>query len=142
MKLINLYYKSADICYKSPLCSSATLFLIALTLLTIISPFILIYNLNTNIFEGIIQVYEQPRVQFTYKYLFLGENINAEGEDSLISSSSFLLFNQYTEEFQESISLKVRMKTISIETYFNYSFLSTPDLPTTMTAMPTKFLLN
>ncbi|XP_055837340.1 uncharacterized protein LOC129905799 [Episyrphus balteatus] len=98
MKFIPLHTKNTEIMYKNSLCSSAAFFVFVLIILSVMIPVLLVSILSP--YSGISEsrvLYEQPKVMFTFQYLFLGE-LSGEGA---VACSTFAYFNSRTKEWQQ-----------------------------------------
>lgn len=72
MKLITFHHRNVHVSYKNTVCSFASLFYIAITLLTIIIPIYLVLLLSPRVQLENSMIWEQPSVQFKYQYNFMG----------------------------------------------------------------------
>lgn len=137
MKLLNLYNRKVSISYKHSFCSFAALFVIVLTVFTIVMPFYVIFSINHDLWSSHNKiVYEQPTIHFQYKYILLTEhsststtsypiteefpeetktdvlgapvNIQNMKPTKLMAWSSYDYFNQLMDNWQKSVSIKVK----------------------------------
>ncbi|XP_055921730.1 uncharacterized protein LOC129952862 [Eupeodes corollae] len=100
MKFIPLHTKNTEIMYKNSICSSAALIVFVLVILSVMIPVLLVSILSP--YSGISEsrvLYEQPKVMYTFQYLFLGE-LGGE-ENPLVACSTFAYFNSRTNEWQK-----------------------------------------
>jgi len=119
MGLLNLHNKNINIEYKNSLCSLTTLIICILTICVIVFPCLLIYYINYDLWINNINIYEQPKVNFKYQYIYIAEtiNINNNYDDNvniqqinnseLITCSSYDYYNQMTNKYQKCTSIKV-----------------------------------
>ncbi|XP_058818315.1 transmembrane protein 231 [Topomyia yanbarensis] len=130
MKLFNLHRKSVYVLYQNQLCSFSTLVIAIVVLLTLILPCYVIWCINPGgLWDNYRLVYEQPKVDFTYRYLFLAEIKRPEGNgNEIITCSSFEGYNGQTGEREECNSIKVvtddgnmdgRLDRLSVSVSFN-----------------------
>lgn len=116
MKLLTLYNRRVSIAYKHSICSFAAIFVGITTIFTIVIPFYITFAINYDLWYQPKIFYEQPNVKFPYKYILLAEHntINVNDTNStlidtekLIAWSSFDWFNQITDNWHTSLSIKV-----------------------------------
>ncbi|XP_017082513.1 transmembrane protein 231 [Drosophila eugracilis] len=105
MRFIPLHTTNTAIVYKNSLCSFASLLVLAFIALSVMLPVLLVSMLSP--YSGISEsrvLYEQPMVQFTYEYIFVGttEAGEYEEEESLIACSTFSNFNAQMERYTNS----------------------------------------
>lgn len=108
MKLFTVHRNTLNINYKHQLCSIAFLFVILVTILTIVLPFVVIHSTNRETWKQSLMIYEQPNVKFIYQYIFTA--ILQDDDDdkkNMITCSSFPFYNELTQEFQECSDIKV-----------------------------------
>lgn len=139
MKLLNLYNRKVSISYKHSFCSFAFLFVTILTVFTIVMPLYIVFSINHDLWFSQYQnkiVYEQPSINFQYKYILLAEHtpiitdtVSNIAEDEyieettsgniisstnnnrptkLVAWSSYEYFNQLMENWHKSVSIKVK----------------------------------
>uniref|UniRef100_A0A336M9W9 Transmembrane protein 231 n=1 Tax=Culicoides sonorensis TaxID=179676 RepID=A0A336M9W9_CULSO len=107
MKLFTVHKNPLHISYKHQLCSIATLFVILVAILVIVLPFVLIYTLYRDIWKQDLLIFEQPKVQFSYKYIFSAVLRNeATDNQKLVTCSSFSKYNELTENHQNCNGIK------------------------------------
>ncbi|EDW03832.1 uncharacterized protein LOC6562947 [Drosophila grimshawi] len=90
MKFIPLHTTNTAIIYKNSLCSLASLLVLIFIALSVMLPILLVSLLSP--YSGISEsrvLFEQPKVQFSYQYIFVGHTEDA----TLIACSSFGNFN-------------------------------------------------
>ncbi|XP_058447887.1 transmembrane protein 231 [Malaya genurostris] len=109
MKLLNLHRKSVYVLYRNRLCSFSTLAIAIVVLLTVILPCYVICFINPGaLWDSYRLIYEQPKVDFTYRYLFLAEVKHPDGEgNEIITCSSFEAYNRLTDDREECSTIKV-----------------------------------
>lgn len=78
MKLFVFHRKSVYTNYKQSICSLAALFVLIATIFTIIMPFFITFSLYHDTWPHQKVIFEQPNVQFQYKYIFLAEHTNIQ----------------------------------------------------------------
>ncbi|KAH8366503.1 hypothetical protein KR084_012443 [Drosophila pseudotakahashii] len=105
MRFIPLHTTNTSIVYKNSLCSFASLLVLAFIALSVMLPVLLVSFLSP--YSGISEsrvLYEQPNVEFTYQYIFVGttEPGELEEEESLVACSSFSNFNAQMESYTNS----------------------------------------
>lgn len=130
MKLLTLYNKKVFISYKHSVCSFATFFTFIVTVFTVVVPFYVVLYVNGDLWMQPKFTNEYPKVTFQYRFLMINEHnmlANFGGTDpansmQLVMASSFGGFNQMTEKFQQSTSIKVRQYFISIKKNVNFFF--------------------
>lgn len=93
MKLISLHRKSAFIDYQNHLFSVASLITFAALLISVVLPLVWIFKINNDSFlqNREFVLYQQPMVQFQYKYIILIEHQMTE---KITLCSSFPYLNQ------------------------------------------------
>ncbi|KAH8298102.1 hypothetical protein KR018_006829 [Drosophila ironensis] len=107
MKFIPLHTTNTAIVYKNSLCSFASLLVLAFVALSVMIPVLLVSLLSP--YSGISEsrvLYEQPVVEFSYQYIFVGTTEpREEGEpESLVACSTFRQFNARMSDFSGSCS--------------------------------------
>lgn len=108
--LFNLHRKSVRIDYRNQLCSFATFATGCVVLLSLVIPYYVVQFINPgDVWDRYRLAYEQPRVHFDYRYLFLAEVDLAEAKNEIITCSSFEPYNELTEQRQECGVIKVSM---------------------------------
>ncbi|XP_017132611.1 transmembrane protein 231 [Drosophila elegans] len=105
MRFIPLHTTNTAIVYKNSLCSFASLLVLAFVALSVMLPVLLVSLLSP--YSGISEsriLYEQPNVEFTYEYIFVGttEPGEYEEEESLVACSSFGNFNAQMDSYTNS----------------------------------------
>lgn len=114
MKLLTLYNKNVSISYKHSVCSFAALFAAVSLIFVCTVPYYLVCYVNSDLWWQPHMVWEQPRVQFQYRYILMGEHRAVGGVDGpglngrpLVVISSFDRLNAATEKWQTSATVKV-----------------------------------
>ncbi|XP_001962533.3 transmembrane protein 231 [Drosophila ananassae] len=107
MKFIPLHTTNTAIVYKNSLCSFASLLVLAFIALSVMIPVLLVSLLSP--YSGISEsrvLYEQPIIEFDYKYLFVATTEpKEEGEpESMVACSTFRYFNSKLGDFTNSCS--------------------------------------
>lgn len=102
MKFIPLHTTNTAIVYKNSLCSLASLLVMIFIALSVMLPVLLVSLLSP--YSGISEsrvLYEQPRVQFNYQYIFVASTELAQDTEdaSFVACSSFHNFNARTRNF-------------------------------------------
>ncbi|XP_001850196.2 transmembrane protein 231 [Culex quinquefasciatus] len=106
--LFNLHRKAVRIDYRNQLCSLATFATGCVVLLSLIIPYYVVQFINPgDVWDRYRLAYEQPRVHFDYRYLFLTEVALPEAQSEIITCSSFEPYNELTEQRQECGVIKV-----------------------------------
>ncbi|XP_016964709.1 uncharacterized protein LOC108034337 [Drosophila biarmipes] len=105
MRIIPLHTTNTAIVYKNSVCSFASLLVLVLIVLSVMVPVLLVSLLSP--YSGISEsrvLYEQPNLEFTNQYIFVGttEAEEFEDEESLVACSSFSNFNDQMETFTNS----------------------------------------
>lgn len=97
MSLITLHRKYSSTEYQNRVCSFAALVTLSVVVVSLILPFVWIYKVNGNKFSsGNVVSYEQPLVNFQYKYIVTAEN-SLDSEEKIVLCSSFDFLNQFNE---------------------------------------------
>lgn len=78
MKLFIVHRKNVYTNYKQSLCSFAAVFVIIVTVFSVIVPFYITFSLYHDTWPQQKIIYEQPDIQFKYNYIFLAEHINIQ----------------------------------------------------------------
>ncbi|XP_058056383.1 transmembrane protein 231 [Anopheles bellator] len=100
MKLFSFYNKSVFVQYRNQLCSTTTVAVCLLSLAAFVIPASVLFSVQRGkLWDQHHLVYEQPKVKFSYKYLFLAElEGGGDRESSIVTCSSFESYNSATEE--------------------------------------------
>ncbi|XP_062547074.1 transmembrane protein 231 [Armigeres subalbatus] len=109
MQLFSLHRKSIYVLYQNHLCSFSTLAIALVVLLSLVLPYCVISFINPGtLWDRYRLVHEQPKVRFSYQYLFLAEMVDGPGEvnHQPITCSSFESYNILTERYQECNAVK------------------------------------
>ncbi|KAH8246481.1 hypothetical protein KR038_001997 [Drosophila bunnanda] len=105
MRFIPLHTTNTAIVYKNSLCSFASLIVLAFIALSVMIPVLLVSLLSP--YSGISEsrvLYEQPNVEFTYQYIFVGTT-EEDGEQELaVACSSFSELNALMGGYTNSCS--------------------------------------
>lgn len=85
MKLITFHDRPVSVSYKNALCSMASLFYIAITIVAVLIPFYLVILLIPRVWLESVLIWEQPSVQFKYQYNLVATRTDGQ----LVACSSF-----------------------------------------------------
>lgn len=109
MAAIEIFSSSIDYKYKSKICSLSFLIVLLLIILSLITPFFIIYNTGGFLLKNRVLM-EKPDVFFNYKYLLLA---NRDFNTNPIVCSSFKMYKD--NEIEDNCTL---IKVLSL-CYYN-----------------------
>lgn len=126
MKFIPLHTTNTAIVYKNSICSTATILVLTFLILSVMIPVLLVSLLSP--YSGIAEsrvLFEQPKVQFKYNSIFLGETIESKLDMSnsketnapgLVVCSTFPNLNEalMQNELDKCDGIKVSLKKVYI----------------------------